>query len=442
MKINPSQKKEINRLFNEMNSKSDFLNLLNYTKSLVYGDKAYPFTEKQLNFYINIDRIQKAKEVETYKTFEIKKKSGKTRTIHSPIAGLKAFQICLNVILSSVYEPHKNAFGFVIGKSIVDNAKNHVAKNYVYNIDLKDFFPSVDAKRVWGRLTAKPFNLGTTQNRKQIANMIKAICCTPMKVERLIDDVWSIEEASVLPQGAATSPILTNAICERLDYKLTKLSKHFGLEYSRYADDITFSSMHNTYKTEKGEQEAIYESDSSFDKKLRRIISSQNFHINEKKVRLQKRGYKQEVTGLIVNENVNTPNYYIKELRQWIYFLESKGYDKAYELFLKKYVKNKGEIRNAKPNMYMVIEGKLLYLKMVKGENNSTYLKLKARFEKLTEVTNELKKINDDVNKTEYFSDSKTNEVSNKKIQKTLDMIFDKGLDEAMKDYTLQYGRS
>lgn len=333
-----------------------------------------------------------------------------------------------------IYTPHKSAFGFVHGKSIVDNAKKHTGKNYVYNIDLKDFFPSVDASRVWARLKYPPFNLGTNKNREQIANMIKTLCCTPMLVERKVDNSWTTITTSALPQGAATSPILTNVICERLDIKLTGLSKRFGLEYSRYADDITFSSMHNTFITEKGKLEAIYEKESSFDKELRRIVSSQNFRINDKKVRLQKRGYKQEVTGLIVNEKVNTPNYYFKELRQWIYFWESKDYDKAYELFLKKYIKNKGIVTNSKPNMHLVIEGKLLYLKMVKGETNSTYLKLKARFDKLA---------NNSISKTKYnIEESKTNtkveeqkQPYNKDMNIIIETIFKDGLEKAMDLY-------
>lgn len=438
MKTNPSQKKEIKKLFNEMNSKSDFLHLLNYTKSLVYGDKTFPFTEKQLNFYINIDRIQNVKSVQTYKSFEIKKKSGKTRTIHAPTKGLKEFQKCLNIILSTIYKPHAASFGFVIGKSIVDNAKKHVGKNYVYNIDLKDFFPSVDANRVWGRLTVMPFNLGTTENRKQIANMIKTICCTPMKVERQIEGVWTTKTLSVLPQGAATSPILTNAICERLDIQLTGLAKRFGLDYSRYADDITFSSMHYTYTNDNGKQEAIYEKDKTFDQELRRIISTQNFHINEKKVRLQKRGYKQEVTGLIVNKKVNTPNHYIKEIRQWIYFIESKGYDKAYELFIKKYIKNKGEAKNVKPNMFMVIEGKLLYLKMVKGEDNTTYSKLKSRFDQLVQSPPSRVKYKLEDNETVLNVDEKQTSYNRntKDLNVIIDTIFKEGLEKAMNIYT------
>ncbi|WP_405570190.1 reverse transcriptase domain-containing protein [Winogradskyella sp. Asnod2-B02-A] len=434
MKTKPNQKKEIRKLFNEMNSKTDFLNLLNYTKSLIYGVKTFPFTEKQLNFYINIDRIQKSKSVETYKTFEIKKKSGKKRIIHSPCKGLKEFQKCLNIILSTIYKPHTSAHGFVIGKSIVDNAKNHVTKNYVYNIDLKDFFPSIDSNRVWGRLTVKPFNLGTTESRKQIANMIKSICCTPMKVERHIEGAWITKTLSVLPQGAATSPVLTNAICERLDIQLTGLSKRFGLDYSRYADDITFSSMHNTYTTDNGKQETIYKKDNTFDKELRRIISTQNFYINEEKVRLQKRGYKQEVTGLIVNKKVNTPSHYIKEIRQWIYFIESKGYDKAYELFLKKYIKNKGEIGNSKPSMLLVIEGKLLYLKMVKGDTNATYLKLKSRFDELAQCTPSKLEYNLEDDETVLNVEEKET-IYNRDINVIIDAIFNEGLEKAMNLY-------
>lgn len=441
MKVNQQNKKEIVKLFAQMNSKSDFLELLNFSKSLIYGEKTVLFTEKQLNFYINIEQVRKGKDVPTYTSFTIKKKSGKLRAIHAPIKGLEEFQKSLNIILSAVYTPHKSAYGFVQGKSIVDNARNHVKKNYVYNIDLKDFFPSVDAKRVWGRLQVKPFNLGSSIERKQVANMIKAICCTTMNVERFIHNEWTTIESSVLPQGAATSPILTNAICEKLDIRLTGLSKRFGIDYTRYADDITFSSMHNVYVNADGNKEPIYKKGSSFDKELRRIIASQNFNINEKKVRLQKRGYKQEVTGLLVNEKVNTPRFYIKELRQWIHVWETKGYDQAYVFFLKKYLRNKGELKNGKPNMRLVIEGKLLYLKMVKGEDNKTYQKLKKRFENLS--TKQITSIKNKESKSSslsvvmedqfnYQNDIKSN---NKDINTIIETIFKDGLDKAMELY-------
>ncbi|WP_299060120.1 reverse transcriptase domain-containing protein [uncultured Polaribacter sp.] len=454
MKLAIDQEKTIKQLFAKMNSKEDFLHLLNFSKKIIYKEKTIPFTITQLNFFISKDSKKFSSDKKYYHTFEIKKKSGAQRTIHAPCKGLLEFQKSLNIILHILHTPHEAATGFIPNKSIVDNAKKHVNKNYVYNIDLKDFFPSIDAARVWGRLTVAPFNLGTSDNRKQIANMIKTLCCHTMKVERLDIDTknWFKKEASVLPQGAATSPTLTNAICERMDIKLTGLANRFNLDYSRYADDITFSSNHNTYKISSEKEEVIFEKDTTFDIELRRIIKDQNFHIKETKVRLQKRGYRQEVTGLVVNDKINIKRSYIKSLRHNFYLWERFGYDKAYGLFLKRYLKEKGYIKKGNPNMMMVLEGKLLYLKMVKGESDSTYLKLKERFDKLTLKAgqNEIKTSLDnklgssyDLNKSgkndQMFQDTMNENKAeyNRKndINKILVILFEKGLDEAMKLY-------
>jgi hypothetical protein len=277
--------------------------------------------------------------------------------------------------------------GFVRERSIVDNAKIHVGNRYVYNIDLKDFFPSIDQARVWKTLQLKPLNLNkefninaTSGDEKQdssrldIANIIASLCCTEMEVERQNETgAWEKVKRNVIPQGAPTSPIISNIICQRLDYLLTGVAKRFGLKYSRYADDITFSSMHNVYITE-GE----------FLKELHRIIAEQGFCIKESKTRLQKDGYRKEVTGLVVNEKVNVQKRYIKQLRMWLYFWEKFGYEKASTLFLKKFIADKGHLNNGKPDMTNVIAGKLDYLRMVKGADNEMYQKLKSRFEKIT----------------------------------------------------------
>lgn len=400
MKITPEQNKTIQELFKKMNSKNDFLALLNEAKKLVYGDKAIQFEEKQLNYYINTgtkskvnllallnegdERFKDKSRKPSYVSFTIKKKSGAARTIHAPIKGLKEFQKALNIILQCVHKPHTAATGFVLGRSIVDNAKAHTGQIYVYNLDLKDFFSSVDKSRVWGRLLVAPFDLNTTPERQKIANMIAALCCTPMEVERFIKNEWIKVMTSVLPQGAPTSPTLTNAICERMDKQLSGVAKRFGLNYTRYADDITFSSKHNNYEVSPNKFEKIFVTNSTFDKEIRRIIANQNFHVKESKVRLQKEDYHQEVTGLVVNDKVNVTRRYIKQIRQWLYYWEAYGYDKAYIYFLQKYVSDKVEIQKGKPNMALVLSGKLLYLKMVKGENDGTYIKLNSRFEALS----------------------------------------------------------
>ena len=180
---------------------------------------------------------------------------------------------------------------------------------------------------------------------------------------------------NVLPQGAPTSPLLTNAICDRLDRQLTALSKKYGLHYSRYADDITFSSMHN-----------VYQEDSDFRKELKTIIEGQNFCINDKKTRLLRTGQRQEVTGLTVNSKVNVTRKYVRDIRYILHLWESKGYAFAYSKFYKFYKTEKGYIKKGEPVMENVIGGKLNYLRMIKGAGNECYQKLLQRYDKLQQI--------------------------------------------------------
>lgn len=355
--------------FKSMQGKEDFLDLLNYSKKVLLGEKTIPFEMKQLNYYI-VRRNQKRK----YKTFNVKKKSGGERSIHAPVKGLKMLQACLNLILQSVFEPHRAAYGFVPGKSIVDNANIHVGANYVYNIDLKDFFPSVRQSRVWAILQRPPFNL--KGDRQQLANIIAALCCTELGVEANTATAADKVVANVLPQGAPTSPILTNVVCQRLDYLLSGVAKRFGLKYSRYADDITFSSMHNVFnpKTKKGKL---------FIDELHRIIHEQGFEIKATKTRLQRNQYRQEVTGLIVNQKVNVHKRYIQQIRWWLFLWEKHGYDTAFTRFIEEYRADKGHVKKYLPEMSKVISGKLEYLKMVKGFEDPIYIKLHSAFSNL-----------------------------------------------------------
>ncbi len=427
MKIEERHIEQIKTAFAAMQTKEDFLHVLNLAKPLVAGENAIPFKIKQISWYSNPKIAQNR-----YYSFKIKKKSGADRTIHAPVAGLKSIQKTLSFVLQCVFEPHHAAFGFVQKKSIVDNAQIHVGSKFVYNIDLKDFFPSIDQARVWKCLQLPPFNLKQDQSKKaqqseipvlkdniwelgdslftiennwisevtqnqidtlanlsakrdrsKIANIISAICCTELEVERKNDDdQWELVKRNVIPQGAPTSPIITNIICQRLDFLLTGVAKRFGLKYSRYADDITFSSMHN-----------VYQNGSDFLNELHRIIKQQNFHIKESKTRLQKDGYRKEVTGLLVNDKVNVQKRYVKKLRMWLYYWERYGYNYAEEIFFREYTKDKGHLISALPAMERVIHGKLNYLKMVKGEENEMYIKLRNRFSLLSNLGNPIDKI-------------------------------------------------
>jgi hypothetical protein len=232
----------------------------------------------------------------------------------------------------------------------------------VYNIDLKDFFHSFDRKRVKTVFSQEPFNL--KDGKEPIAFLLASLCTHPL----LIDDKTKI----VLPQGSPTSPTLTNIICIRLDRRLNGLAKKMKIKYSRYADDITFSSDNNVFK------------DAEFQTELKRIIEEdQNLVMNPKKTRLQNTLHRQEVTGLTVNEKVNVQKRYVKQIRMWIYYWENYGYKRAQQLFSNDYFKDKGHIMNGKPNLVNVLSGKLDFLKMVKGEQDSTYASLKKRCDQL-----------------------------------------------------------
>ena len=351
-----------------MTNRYSLLVLLNALKKDELGEKAHPFTMAQLNYFCH-----PARNARHYRVFAIPKKSGGVREISAPVKMLKSFQTYTNVLLQALYEPTSAAMGFVPGRNVVDNAAKHVGMNYVLNLDLKDFFPSIPQARVWGALMSKA--IGFNQD---VASAVAGLCCTEMdfydgvpvfSTLNLPEGVVS-EKRNVLPQGAPTSPILTNIVARNLDRQLMHLAARFGLNYTRYVDDITFSSMHN-----------VYQEDSEFMRELRRIVAEQNFTINEKKTRLQKKGSRQEVTGLIVSNRVNVTREYVRGIGSLLFIWERYGYDSAFARFLQHYTPK--TYRISFPSMERVLLGKLMYLKMVKGEDSPVWQRLQGRFDKL-----------------------------------------------------------
>lgn len=338
-----------------MTTASDLAAVLEQIKRDEFGLIRYGFSEKMLKHFSS-DSIAPKR----FRKFHIRKKNGGLREIKTPCNQLKVILKCVNILLKAIYEPSDAAMGFTSGKSVKSNAQVHIGHNYVFNIDLKDFFPSIPQARVWKRLQLAPFNF--TQD---IANVLAGLCCSYDENAK----------GNVLPQGSPASPLLTNAICDMLDRRMKGVAKRFGLHYTRYADDMTFSSMHN-----------VYQEDGEFRKEISRIISDQGFRMNESKTRLQKTGSRQEVTGLTVNAIANVSRQYISDLRWIISIWEKEGYAKAFAKFYPKYKKEKGYIKKGEPIMENVIGGKLDYLRMVKGNNNPTYQKLAARYAALQEL--------------------------------------------------------
>lgn len=346
------EKSQIQYRLKTVKGLGDFAKLLNDVKKDEFKSPKYEITAKQLLHFCS-DKICPNR----YKTFYIRKKNGNLREINAPSYQLGIILHILNIVFKSVYTPKSSAMGFVEGRSVVSNASVHVGHNYVFNIDLENFFPSIPQSAIRKRLCQKPFKLPFV-----VSLIISNLCCKESE-----DGINKF-----LPQGSPTSPLLTNAVCDTLDHIMRGVANRFGVHYTRYADDMTFSSMHN-----------VYQEDSEFRKEIRRVIESLGFKMNDEKTRLLKSGERQEVTGLTVNECVNVSRKYIRDIRCILHIWEKEGYGKAYAYFYPFYKHDKGYIKKGEPVMENVIGGKLNYLRMVKGSSNPAYCKLISRYNKL-----------------------------------------------------------
>lgn len=256
----------------------------------------------------------KLKDADRYKEFEISKQSGGKRKIAAPTSKLKKLQSNLSLLLTNCLleleeEGERNSpfvQGFVRGKSIVTNARLHRNKRWVLNIDIEDFFGSINFGRVRGLLMAdKAFKLDPT-----VATLIAQIAC----------------RNNSLPQGAPTSPILSNMVARPLDLKLIDLANRHGLRYSRYADDITFSTRKKEFPTELARRGAGEEAHNwSIGGGLSRVLTKSGFAINNKKTRLQHRDSRQAVTGLVVNDRVNVTREFRKAVRAMVHTQVTTG---------------------------------------------------------------------------------------------------------------------
>ena len=293
-----------------------------------------------------------------YEKFEVAKKSGGVRVINAPIAQLKNLQRKLASLLDDVFEPHSCAHGFVSEKSIVTNSKNHTRKKYVFNIDLDNFFHTITFARVFGLLTSKPYSLNG-----KVASVIAHLCTLN----------------GCLPQGAPTSPVISNMICRQLDRQLSKLARENRASYSRYADDITFSFYDpDTFVSDSivafKEGAGNYFADTGA--VLRRIISANRFSVNEAKTRLQDRFERQVVTGLVVNKKVNVPREFVRKTCAMIHSIEVFGLQAAQDRFLKENPNSLSKIEN-------VVYGRILHLKNVIGFDSMVYRRVALRYNHL-----------------------------------------------------------
>lgn len=299
-----------------------------------------------------------------YFDFDVPKRAGGTRRISAPTGSIKILQKRLNQVLRAVYKPKAPVHGFARGRSIVSNADRHVRKRVVFNIDLKDFFPSIHFGRVRGVFASAPYSL-------------------PMSVAQVLSQICTRNKG--LPQGAPTSPIVSNMVCASLDAGLRRLAKDHGCTYTRYADDITFSTTRKNLPEQIGKlvTDANGKREVSVGDPLREVIVGNSFEINEQKVRLRTIGQRFEVTGLVVHRGVNVPREYVRGIRGLLHAWERYGYDAAEaELRARHHRKHR---RPGSPTVSLreVASGKIEFLRMVRGSSNLLYTKLWNRFAKL-----------------------------------------------------------
>ena len=249
-----------------------------------------------------------------YTTFHIRKKYGTPRRIDTPNTNIKILQQKLNQVLRSVYRRKPSIHGFVLCRNVRSNAEQHIRKRWVLNLDLKDFFPSINFGRVRGMFMGKPY-----RRPERVATVLAHLCCFDGR----------------LPQGAPTSPVISNMICGQMDSQLQRLARANLCTYTRYADDITFSTTSRSFHT------AIAAMDESgqvqLGQKLKNIIEDNGFTINEEKIWLSARDRRQEVTGITVNELPNLPRKFTNQIRAMLHAWRKFGLPEAQEHFESKY---------------------------------------------------------------------------------------------------------
>jgi RNA-directed DNA polymerase len=297
-------------------------------------------------------------ETEAYQSFKLKKKRGGSRMLQAPDNELLGVQKIINQDLTENFLEWvgKSVHGFLPERSIVTNASVHVGQAWVLNFDLENFFGSFNQSDVRNLFVSPPYSFDAP-----VADLLGKLCSSSLG----------------LPQGAPTSPMLSNWLCLELDQQLLDFSMKNNLNYSRYADDITFSSSRSIpgeLLTKDFKTRAWKLGD-----KISQLIESYGFKINSSKTRLQTHHQKQEVTGLTVNRCVNVDRRYVRNIRGMIHAYKKYGFFAAMKFFQKYDYEQSKQIDELK-RFLMVIEGRIGFVAMVKGSNNPVVVKLRQDF--------------------------------------------------------------
>lgn len=282
------------------------LERLKKTKSLSDLAKLLGFTPKGLSYVVH--QIPDAKK---YRVFDIPKKTGGTRTIKAPVEQLSLLQSRLAELLTECVEElikdnpryWAASHGFRKSRTIVSNASAHRKRRYVFNVDLADFFGTINFGRVRGYfIKDNSFGLDPA-----VATVIAQIAC----------------HENALPQGSPCSPVISNLVANILDARLLRLAKSSGCTFTRYADDLTFSTNKTIFPHEIAKE--LAGADWEVGKQLQELIERSGYTLNIAKTRMSLRQSRQTVTGLVVNEKPNISQDYYRCVRAMCHSVFTTG---------------------------------------------------------------------------------------------------------------------
>ncbi len=280
--------------------------------------------------------------VSHYVRFEIPKKTGGTRRISAPMRRLKdAQRWLLDHVLDKV-TLHDAAHGFRKARSIVTNATPHVGAEQVVNVDLKDFFPTLEYKRIRGMFRGLGYG--------EAAATIFALLTSEPEVDEVELDGQRFYVANgvrKLPQGAPTSPAITNIVCRRLDARLAGAAAKLGFTYTRYADDLTFSAPATA---DAGTMLA----------RVRWIAEQEGFAEHPTKTRVLRKGRRQEVTGVVVNRQLGVERDTLRKFRALLFQIDKDG--------------PAGKTWGASPDLFASVIGYANFVRMVDPEKGGRLL--------------------------------------------------------------------
>ncbi|MCS6899502.1 MAG: reverse transcriptase family protein [Myxococcales bacterium] len=260
---------------------------------------------------------RKVSKIHHYARFILPKKTGGERIISAPMPRLKKVQRWILDNLLKKIPVHDAAHGFRDGRSIVTNATPHLRAAVVVNLDLQDFFPSVNYQRVRGIFRSLGYS-------DAIATPL-ALLCTEAEVDVFDLDGEHYFVASgprKLPQGAPTSPALTNLICSRLDRRLCCIANRMGFVYTRYADDLTFSAQ--GFSPSDGAPR-LAPNVGPLLRRVRWVIQAEGFRVHPNKTRILHRSRRQEVTGIVVNQRLSVDRETLRKFRALLFQIEKDG---------------------------------------------------------------------------------------------------------------------